>query len=283
MDVFTSKRYFGNPVAVFFDADELSSDQMQAIARWTNLSETTFILRPTEKTADYKVRIFTPNHELPFAGHPTLGTCHAVIESGLINADNGRVVQECGAGLVEITVEQNKSEDTKLWFKLPYHKVSPIGDEALADVKRVLGVNAFVHEPILVDDGPKWLTLQLDDAEQVKKVEPDMAALALISKKYGWSGVGIFGWYQDGQLELRNLAPLYQVPEDPACGSGAGAVGTYLAHYSGPKLAIVLQGGCIGRNARLFVQIRNDSAPEFDVYVGGTALTCITGKYVAQK
>ena len=192
-------------------------------------------------------------------------------------------MQQCGAGLVEITIDECETlAESKLWLKLPYHKVSPVGDEEIADLKRVLQIDTFVEEPILVDDGPKWLTLQLQDGEQVKKVRPDMAELSKISEKYGWTGVGIFGWYQDGQLELRNLAPFYGVPEDPACGSGSGAVGTFLAHYSGPKTATVQQGGCIGRDARISVRVSETGDSAFDVFVGGHAVTCISGDYSLQ-
>ena len=140
VDVFTNRKFKGNPVAVFFDADDLNSDEMQAIAKWTNLSETTFVLKTTNKDADYKLRIFTPKNELPFAGHPTIGSCFALIESGLIQPKSGKLIQECGAGLVEILVGGDVSipKNLILSFRLPYFHITPIDTSVHLELESAL-------------------------------------------------------------------------------------------------------------------------------------------------
>ncbi|KAK6460702.1 hypothetical protein DFJ63DRAFT_289805 [Scheffersomyces coipomensis] len=290
VDVFTNVKFKGNPLAVFFDATHLSNEDMKAISNWTNLSETTFVLPPTKPEADYKVRIFTTQSELPFAGHPTLGTCFSLLEAGKIqpNSEN-KIYPECGAGIVEISVENFTTKDdlsqVYLSFKLPYYKSSSISDEQLVEVAESLNlkVDDIITKPILIDDGPKWLTFQLKSGQSVLDLNPSYDVISDLSIKYDWAGYGIYGKYEDGSLELRNLAPVEGVKEDPACGSGAGAVGAYIGsvlkeHKLKSKISIK-QGAKLSRDAKLSVTIDVDDKGEVVVYVGGQVVTCINGSY----
>lgn len=287
VDVFSQTKFKGNPVAVFYDADGLTDSEMQQIARWTNLSETTFVLKPTTKRASYRLRIFTVIGELPFAGHPTLGSCYALIELGLIKPnDDGLFIQECAAGLVEITPFGSISDlkNLELQFKLPYYRFEYLTDKStqVPEIAKLLGVapDQIVTEPVLVDDGPRWLAVQLDSNDTVIGIKPDFSYMADISTKYNWSGISAFGKDNSShnEFELRNFCPRDLLEEDPACGSGAGSVGAYLgAHLKTGHSALKLsQGRCIGRDATLNVSLENSGT---EIYVRGTANTCITGTY----
>ncbi|RLV96698.1 Antisense-enhancing sequence 1 [Spathaspora sp. JA1] len=272
VDVFTNVKYKGNAVAVLFDADDLTTEEMQAIARWTNLSETTFVVRATKPEADYRVRIFTPGCELPFAGHPTLGTAYALLEEGRIVADGGKLIQECDAGLVEISV----SGDV-LSFQLPYFRMIDVGSDVVKQVEMSLG-RKVVGVPVLVDDGPKWAIFEFESGDDVLGVNLDMTELSRISEVNGWTGLGLFGPKGENEYEMRNIAPVIGVPEDPACGSGAGAVGAYLGTRGKQRRFSISQGCCIGRDARLTVDLsKRDN--ELVVKVGGQAITCFKGEY----
>ena len=164
VDVFTGKPFLGNPVAVVIDADGLDTPQMQRIARWTNLSETTFVMKPTQD-ADYRLRIFTPHQELPFAGHPTLGSAHAVLESGFVKPRNGTLRQECGAGVLRLTIEK-----PRLFVRAPVPRVSPAA------------VPLFGKSRALrVDVGPVWVVVDLGEAADVDSLSPDMTAISELS------------------------------------------------------------------------------------------------------
>ncbi|ABN64948.2 predicted protein [Scheffersomyces stipitis CBS 6054] len=288
VDVFTSVKFKGNPLAVLFDADDLTSEQMSDIATWTNLSETTFILKPTEPTADYKVRIFTPVNELPFAGHPTLGTCFSLLESGRIKPKNGLIIQECKAGLVSIRVEnydENDLSNVFLSFTLPYYKFSPITEEAIAQTEVGLGLPAGAiaasTPPVLVDDGPKWAIFQLKDAQAVLDVQIDFTKIGVVSEANGWSGLGLFGKHEDGTYEMRNLIPAEGSTEDPACGSGAGAVGAYVGAFlkEEVKSLNIKQGIKVNRDAKLKVTLVTNAEGKLDVIVGGNVVSVFNGTY----
>lgn len=286
VDVFTNKKFKGNPVAVFFDADDLKTDEMQAIAKWTNLSETTFVLKTANKDADYKLRIFTPENELPFAGHPTIGSCFALIESGLIQPKSGQLIQECGAGLVEILVDGDVSipKNLTLSFKLPYFHITPVDTSVHMELESALKISSGfcskIASPVLLDVGPKWLTIQLVEGMDVVNLEPNYTEIARLSSLYGWTGIETFGKHDDGTYESRSFAPVIGVNEDPACGSGAGAVGVYLSLISAKdtKSADIKQGCKIARDAKLRISIDkiNDKP---SISVGGQAVTCIIGNY----
>ena len=278
VDVFTATPFMGNPLAVVFDADELSTAQMQRIANWTNLSETTFVLRPTRAGADYRVRIFTPGAELPFAGHPTIGTAHALLETGAIAPRDGRLVQECAAGLVRLDVDHAIDGARWLSFELPPHTIAPLDDAAATELAQILGTRP-IAPPCLVDAGARWVVAQLPDAGAVLAATPDLARMKARDSASGNTGVLVFGPHAAGaaaRIEVRAFAPAQGIDEDPVCGSGNGAVAAYLRHTGqvGAFGADFLssQGAALGRAGILRLTIGADA-----VKVGGTAVTCMDG------
>ena len=273
VDVFTDVPFKGNPVAVVHDADRLPAEQMQAVARWTNLSETTFVCAPTEAQADYRLRIFTPASELPFAGHPTIGSAHAVLRGGLRPKTPGSLVQQCGKGLIPLRVEGER-----LFFELPEPAFHGIPAEQLAALAGSLGISpGEVAANALIDVGPVWLTLQLSGADAVRRLRPDQARIAAATPR-GVVGVTVFGLEPQGgeaQLEVRSFAPAQGVAEDPVCGSGNGCVAALVRReglVDGNSYA-ARQGRCMGRDGR--VEILFDEADK--IWVGGRSVTCIEG------
>jgi PhzF family phenazine biosynthesis protein len=170
VDVFTAVPFKGNPVAVVLDGDAMSSEQMQSIAHWTNLSETTFVCAPTDQRSDYRLRIFTPRRELPFAGHPTIGSAHAVLRRGLKQRTAGRLVQECGKGLVDIRIDGEH-----LLLALPEPQFRKPTQSDLAAVAHALGLTvADIQSAAIIDVGPVWFTVQLASGDAVVALVPDM-------------------------------------------------------------------------------------------------------------
>jgi PhzF family phenazine biosynthesis protein len=267
VDVFSAVPYLGNPVAVVLDAADLTAAEMQRFARWTNLSETTFLLPPLDERADYRVRIFTPGSELPFAGHPTLGSAHVWLENGGVPKTPGVVVQECGAGLVTV-----KNDGGRLAFAAPPRRRSgPLPEENVAKICAALHLErSAVLRHQWADNGPQWQALQLSDARAVLEVEPDYAALAPF-------GVGLVGAYPAGgeaDFEVRALMGFEPVPaEDPATGSLNAALGQWLiADGHAPRHYTVRQGTRLGRAGRIDV-----AADGRDVWIGGQVGTVIRG------
>lgn len=267
VDVFTAEPYRGNSVAVVHDADGLSDAQMAAFARWTNLSETTFLLRPTDPSADYGLRIFTPGGELPFAGHPTLGSCHAWLSRGGVPADRDRVVQECGVGLVPL-----RTDGDRLRFAAPPPLVdAPVDDETLRRSVAALGLPPeAVLDHRFLDNGPRWNVLLLDSAERVLALRPDWAALGDVH-------VGVVGPHPAGGeavFELRGFVPGIGVPEDPVTGSLNAVVGQWLIGSGrAPERYVAAQGTVLDRAGRIHVERDADGT----VWVGGDTVTCIEG------
>ncbi len=266
VDVFTTGPGLGNPLAVVLDATGLTTDEMRRFARWTNLSETTFVLPPDDPAADYRVRIFTPDDELPFAGHPTLGTCHAWLEAGGQPARDGVVIQQCGAGLVEI----RQRPDGQLAFAAPPLIRSGEVEEAL--IARIAASIGLAREDILdaqwVDNGPGWVGVLLRDAQAVLDVQPGDVFLDL----------GLLGLYPSGSevaLELRALYPQNgYVVEDPVTGSlNASAAGWLLATGRLVAPYTASQGAAIGRAGR--ISITQDVAGT--VWTGGRTVTVVQG------
>lgn len=260
VDVFTSVPFYGNPVAVFFDADELSDREMLQIAKWTNLSETTFVQKTTIPGADYKVKIFTPGGELPFAGHPTIGTCHAVIEAGIASVHDGVIFQECGAGLIRIHVRENGV----ISFELPYAKAV----ESSLDVSNIIGSAVLKSETF--DVGPVWHTALLRSAEAVLALQPDVNQIKKVCIDQGWTGIQALGEKKNGTYELRTFAPAVGVNEDPVCGSGSGAA---MAMLRLPH-AEIFQGEKVARKGHVILTNENGT-----INVGGHAVTVVTGEY----
>jgi PhzF family phenazine biosynthesis protein len=272
VDVFTAVPFKGNPVAVVLDGDALSSEQMQAIAHWTNLSETTFVCAASDPRADYRLRIFTPRRELPFAGHPTIGSAHAVLQHGRQPRVAGRLLQECGKGLIDI-----KIDGERLFLALPEPSFAEPATAALAAVADGLGVAASdIRLASAVDVGPVWFTVQLGDGAAVRGLRPDMAKLAALGAT-GITGINVFGLYpggDGGDVEVRSFAPAEGIPEDPVCGSGNGCVAT-LVRRDGlleARSYTARQGRCLGRDGRVIIQF--DGAT---IWLGGQAVTCVEG------
>jgi PhzF family phenazine biosynthesis protein len=276
VDVFTAVRFQGNPVAVVLDADGLSTAQMQQIANWTNLSETTFMVAATMPGADYHVRIFTPTAELPFAGHPTIGTAHALLEAGRVTPRDGRLVQQCKKGLVDVQVAQADDGARRIGFTLPEAAVSSLDDTEVDAVAALLGAQP-VRAPLLIDVGARWVVMQLADAAAVLAVQPDLAQLRILDEAGDRTGVVIFGNYPAGgaaDIEMRAFAPAHGMGEDPVCGSGAGCLGVYLRD-TGQVLdgeLVLGQGQVVGRDGKIRLAVRPSA-----IQVGGNAVTCVAG------
>lgn len=265
VDVFTAVPFKGNPVAVVLDAEGLDDAEMQAIANWTNLSETTFVT-PGDSGSDYHLRIFTPRSELPFAGHPTLGTAHAVLEAGIAAPHDGRIVQHCAVGPVDVSVGEGLS------FKLPRYAKAD-APEGLGEA--IGGGHLLASPPQILDVGPRWAIAELVSAEAVERLAPDLAALADYDRAHGSTGLTVFAPGGAGDITVRTFAPADGVPEDPVCGSGNGAVAAYrlLAGQIGDGSAYVAsQGRQVGRDGR--VRVRIDGS---DIHIGGDCVTCISG------
>jgi PhzF family phenazine biosynthesis protein len=270
VDVFTSAAYRGNPLAVVLDGTDLSDAEMQHFAAWTNLSETTFLVPPTTDAADYRVRIFTPGGELPFAGHPTLGTCHAWLQWGGKPKRSDLIVQECKKGLVSI-----RRDGPRLAFAAPASTRTPPSPGALAQVASSLGLKANqIAAAQLLDNGPVWLTLLLDDPNTVLALEPDHAALRAGGHKVGV--VARHASVRDGEplVEVRAFADPIGIPEDPVTGSLNASLAQWLIDEGHlPQSYVAAQGTRMGRAGR--VHVLRDSHGQ--VWVGGETVTCIEG------
>lgn len=260
VDVFTSVPFQGNPVAVVIGAEGLDTAAMQRIANWTNLSETTFLLK--SKVADYRLRIFTPRQELPFAGHPTVGSAHAALECGFVER-KGRLRQECGAGVLDLTVEG----DT----------ISVRGPKAkISDVAGIPGF-ALASAPKRIDVGPVWVVAEVKDARALAGLAPDMTALGKWTDSVDATGVTLFARSDDcvAAIHVRSFAPAHGIPEDPVCGSGNLSVAAYLRSINDLRFGatyLARQGAQLGRDGRVRVVIEEDG-----VWIGGSAVTCVEG------
>ncbi|MCZ4316794.1 PhzF family phenazine biosynthesis protein [Comamonadaceae bacterium G21597-S1] len=268
VDVFTATPYRGNPLAVVLQADGLDDATMQGFARWTNLSETTFLLAPTDAGADYRVRIFTPGGELQFAGHPTLGSCHAWLAAGGKPQARDQVVQQCGVGLVTI-----RRDAERLAFGAPKLRRNAVRAPLLASVAAALGLRpAQVVSAQLLDNGTAWMGLLLDDASTVAQLKPDFGRLAATGNKVGVAAARADGG--DVQLEVRAFAPHLGVNEDPVTGSLNASLAQWLiADGHMPGRYVAAQGAALGRAGRVHI----DSDATGQVWVGGSSATCIQG------
>ena len=272
-DVFTQIPYQGNPVAVIIDGDKFSDDEMQKIANWTNLSETTFLCSPTNPAADYRLRIFTPKEELSFAGHPTIGSAKVALNNGLKPQHPEYLVQECAKGLVPVYMKQDK-----LFFALPKPDVKPISSDLLEAIAQALGLPNIdsIKLAKVVDVGAAWYTLYLDTVETVLSLNPDDRQLASLLPK-GTSGVTVFA-LTDGktEVEVRSFAPAQGVHEDPVCGSGNGAVAVLVKEEQllGNSHYLASQGQKCGRSGLIEVDLDNQG----QILIGGQAVECIKGQ-----
>jgi PhzF family phenazine biosynthesis protein len=267
VDVFTAEPYRGNPVAVVHEADGMTDEAMHRFAQWTNLSETTFLMRPAAAEADYRVRIFTPAAELPFAGHPTLGTCHAWLEAGGTPRDAGVIVQECAAGLIRI----RRSAESELAFaEPPLVRGGPVDDatvDRIADVIRL--PRAAIVDSQWADNGPGWVAVLLSSAAEVLALEPGFVDFDL----------GVVGPYPDESVaafEVRAFFPLNGATvEDPVTGSLNASVAGWLIRSGRARAPYIAhQGAALGRAGRVHIGQDDDGT----IWIGGGTVTCIEGQ-----
>ncbi|EPL09823.1 PhzF family phenazine biosynthesis protein [Pseudomonas sp. CF161] len=269
VDVFSTQPLKGNPLAVVLGADELSDERMAAFARWTNLSETTFVLKPRDPRADYRLRIFTTLEELPFAGHPTLGSCHAWLQAGGV-PQGEEVIQECEVGLVRI-----RRQGADLAFLAPpLLRSGAVEPELLEQARRGLGLApGAIVEAQWVDNGAGWMVLMLAERQQVLELQPDYPQLQGLA-------VGVIAPCDpqrddtDAQFEVRAFIAGDGMPEDPATGSlNAGVAQWLLGAGLAPSSYVVSQGLSMGRAGRIQVQQCGE-----EIWIGGAVVTCIEGR-----
>jgi PhzF family phenazine biosynthesis protein len=264
VDVFSSEPLLGNPVAVVHDAAGVSDEEMRRFARWTNLSETTFLLPPSDPIADYRLRIFTPSEELPFAGHPTIGSAHAWLEAGGVPRRDDELVQECGAGLLRI-----RRGDRLAFAAPPLLREGPVTDD---ERRQILAALAITDDDVVDlswgDNGPGWVVVLMRDADAVLGVQPDWSS-------FGGLDIGVVGPYPSGAecaVEVRAFCPSIGVVEDPVTGSLNASIGQWLAGDRLPTSYVASQGTVLGRRGRVHVEKNGDT-----VWVGGDAATTIKG------
>jgi predicted PhzF superfamily epimerase YddE/YHI9 len=259
VDVFTGRPFYGNPVAVVLGGEGLETEDMQRIACWVNLSETTFLLPSSQ--ADYRLRIFTPQHELPFAGHPTIGSAYAALESGFVEKKK-LLRQECTAGILDLSFE-----DERIFVRGPEPRIT--------DVRRGL---PFAKKLLRIEVGPIWIVGEVADAQELAALKPDMGALAAFTIDHEATGITVFAPSGEKQtaMHVRSFAPAHGIPEDPVCGSGNLAVAHYLKQTNSLKRFgeryIARQGMQMRRDGRVHVRVDEDG-----VRIGGRAVTCIEG------
>jgi predicted PhzF superfamily epimerase YddE/YHI9 len=259
VDVFTGRPFYGNPVAVVLGGEALETEDMQRIACWVNLSETTFLLPSSQ--ADYRLRIFTPQHELPFAGHPTIGSAYAALESGFVEKKK-LLRQECTAGILDLSFE-----DERIFVRGPEPRIT--------DVRRGL---PFAKKLLRIEVGPIWIVGEVADAQELAALKPDMGALAAFTIDHEATGITVFAASGEKQtaMHVRSFAPAHGIPEDPVCGSGNLAVAHYLKQTNSLKRFgeryIARPGMQMKRDGRVHVRVDEDG-----VRIGGRAVTCIEG------
>lgn len=267
VDVFTATPLKGNALAVVHDAAGLSDDTMQRFAHWTNLSETTFLLPPTNPEADYRVRIFFPSAELPFAGHPTLGSCHAWLAAGGKPRNKSEIVQECGVGLVRV-----RRDGKRLAFAAPPRKRSGDVDAATLDaVTRSLRIERkAIRAAQWADNGPGWVAVMLGSRDELLALKPDFSRLTP-------KDIGVVAPMPPGreaQFEMRAFIAGSGPNEDPVTGSLQAAVAQWLIGAGlAPERYVAVQGTALGRDGRVYVEKRGE-----DIFIGGDSVTLVEGK-----
>lgn len=279
LDVFSHQLLKGNPLAVIVDAQDLDDATMQAIARWTNLSETTFLLPPTTGEADYRVRIFTPRQELPFAGHPSVGSAWVAIEAGVIDKQKRELVQECAAGLLPVRVEGADAQRF-IQVQAPPADVQALDATLLQPLAAALGVALPNDRVCMIDNGPHWIVCDLAKGQAVRRLEPDMGLLASLCIDSGAVGVSVFGKEtgEDAAMAVRAFCPADGIPEDPVTGSANAAIAALLNELGdpddyGPKWQSS-QGREVGRDGVVTIT-RNSSSGR--VTIGGECSAGVTG------
>jgi PhzF family phenazine biosynthesis protein len=266
IDVFTTRAYRGNPVAVVLDGSGLDGEQMQRFAHWTNLSETTFVLAPNDPGADYRLRIFTPVAELPFAGHPTLGTCHAWLSNGGEPARDDLIVQECNAGLIQI----RRTDEGLAFAAPPLLRSGPLAGELVDEIAAVLQIErSAIVDAQWADNGPGWVAVLLESADAVLALEP----------RYTELDIGAVGPHPEGSPEAFEVRAFFPkqgaIVEDPVTGSLNASLAEWLLRTGRATAPYVAsQGTVLGRAGRVHVSQDSDGT----IWVGGGTVTCISGE-----
>lgn len=280
IDVFTACAGYGNPVAVVLDAAGLDTRAMQRFAAWTNLSETTFVLAATTDKADFRVRIFTPRQELPFAGHPTVGTTYAVLATRADLLARTRLTLECAAGLLPVRVEGDGAQ-RRIFVQAPAARIGAPQPALIAAFANALGARPKADPaPCVVDNGPSWLIGELADAAAVRALQPDFDTVAALTTHHQAVGLCVFGRTSDDDaaIAVRAFCPADAIPEDPVTGSANAAIASFL--HATQRLGTIglryraSQGREIGRDGYVDVEINAGSGA---VEIGGNCVSCISG------
>lgn len=279
LDVFSRQPTKGNPLAVVIDGDGLDDTTMRAFARWTNLSETAFLLSPTTPEADYRVRIFTPKQELPFAGHPSVGSAYAAIEAGLVDAGKTRLIQQCTAGLLPVMIEHPGTERF-IHVQAPRPRLQSVGADIRRDLSEALGVPLSDEHIRLADAGPLWWVCDLREATRVRALKPDMHGIVTLSERHRTMGVSVFGREPAGsaQMAVRAFCPGDGIPEDPVTGSANAAIMAFLAERGDGSYGrdyLASQGREVGRDG--YVRVKRD-AVDGSITIGGQCVALIQGR-----
>lgn len=281
VDVFTDEAYKGNPVAVIncmeISESQVTTELLQSIANWTNLSETTFLFKPSKPEYDYKVRIFTPDNELPFAGHPTIGSCKAYLEFSGKKADT--IYQECGVGIITLTVTPEN-----ISFKANKANVHELSPELIKEYQKCLNGITPIATPKLIDAGPLWVIFLLDSDKTCYNLEPDFKLMSEISKRNNHTGIILGGLKNGSNYEMRAFAPSINVDEDPVCGSGALSFIRYLNDLHDMKKTTqinITQGGRVKRNGKITGRIETDGS-QVSYHIAGNAHTLFKGEVVLE-
>jgi len=267
LDVFSNEPLFGNPLAVVHEANDLSESQMIQFANWTNLSESTFLLNPTNELADYKLRIFTPSSELAFAGHPTLGSCYAWLNKGGVPKNKDIIIQECGVGLIKI-----RRNGERLSFLAPkLLKTGPLDQTTLNTISKGIGipVEDIAHHQ-WVDNGAGWCAVMLKTASQVLAIKPNVEYLKTLK-------LGVIGPHptdHEHDFEVRAFVIPFGIHEDPVTGSLNAGIATWLINSGLSKDSYsVSQGAALGRKGKIYIEAINN-----EIWVGGEVVNCIEGE-----
>jgi PhzF family phenazine biosynthesis protein len=276
LDVFAARPGAGNPLAVVLDAEGLDDQAMQAFAHWINLSETTFLFPPSAPGASYRARIFTPRQELPFAGHPSVGSAHAALDAGLALPDDGRLVQECAAGLLPMRIEDD-GPARRIFVRAPTgRKIDAAFDPQLLD-SALAGSNRGALAAQVIDNGPRFLLVQLASEGDVRSMSPKFDAIAALTNATGTVGLAVFARSSDPdyQLVVRVYCPADGIPEDPVTGSANAAIAAWLEQNNAlpGRRYVASQGREMGRDGRVDVEIDDDDA----VWIGGQTQLAVRG------
>ena len=281
VDVFSSRAGFGNPLAVAIDAEDLDAEQMQHFAAWTNLSETTFLLPPTQARADYRVRIFTPRQELPFAGHPSVGSAWVAVEAGIVKPREGRLIQECAAGLLDVRI-QTSAGRTCTHVRAPQARIRDLPGHFHPQLAAILSSTTSAVDGRacrLVNNGPEWLLAELPDEQSVRRFVPALAAIAELCVATRAVGLAIYAPCRgaDYQLAVRAFCPADGIPEDPVTGSANAAIAALLHSNQGAERIGMSyrasQGREVGRDGIIEVSVDEDG----QVWIGGDTVATIAG------